>query len=218
MNVSFVVTCHHGKLRKNGMYLFRKYLKSVRGSVRCNYRIFAVDNGSESPMRIENYDVKVLRIEDQSKFGITGAWNIGVREASKFGDIIVNTNDDVEFTDSINTLFEIIIKIQDSDNILFGPVTNKEGVPTPLQRRENVGDLILDITNISHLNGFAMAFTKKFYDKHNIDSNLYSIEDRYKISYQEGELQDRLWKEGVKSYLVEPWYVYHDKQRGWMQL
>ena len=115
-------------------------------------------------------------------------------------------------------------------------ISKKYGKPVSILAKENTRakDLFLDDPHISEvitldrlndntgyhdgINGFFNAFTKECYHKFEKMGNLYSTEKKYMINGQESEMQVRLGKRGLKSFIVESCMVNHFKIRGWLQL
>lgn len=219
MKVGFVVTAHHSRLRPNGVDLINNYIRSLKDNINYEYLIVVVDNGSDDKITLYDYDnVEQIYINDQSKLGITGAWNIGILEAIKTCDIIFNTNDDLTFNDTINDFINFITHHEFNNVGIYGPVCNPEGVSTPHQRRKSKGDRIIETTNDYALNGFFLGFTKEMFNNFQKEGAIFSKEDKWKISAQENEIQERLWKEGCRSFIVERCYINHIKIRGWQKL
>lgn len=231
MKVGFVVTTHYSEsLRKDGREIIKIYLESLKLSCKYDYTVYLMDNGSTEPMDIEKLDSNIVYkyIKDQSVIGITGAWNEGIKLAIKGGcDIIMNTNDDIAFNSSINNMIEQVINHPYNHTSIYGPVTYVGGCPGPNnQERKEIGNRILEVTETSKdswnnghgINGFFNVFTKECFDNFEVDESIYSTEEKYKIAGQESEMQVRLGKKGLKSYIVEHCIVTHEKIRGWKQL
>lgn len=231
MKIGFVVTTHYSEsLRKNGRVLIKNYIESLEKSCSYNYKIFIVDNGSSEILdeKMVTNNVNYTFIADQSINGITGAWNVGIKKAiDDKCDIVVNTNDDITFNETINNLIDVMIKHKYNDTSIYGPVTNEGGCPGPNnQERNKIGERILEVTETSPnswngghgINGFFNAFTKECFFKFETEGNLYSTEKKYMIGGQESEMQVRLGRVGLRSYIVESCMVHHIKIRGWLQL
>ena len=139
----------------------------------------------------------------------------------------MNTNDDIVFNETINNMVEAIKNHEYKDTAIYGPVTNIGGCPGPnKQERDKIGERILEVTetnpngwNKGHgINGFFNAFTKECFYNFEENDVLYSTEKKYMIGGQESEMQVRLGKKGLKSFIVESCMVQHIKIRGWLQL
>lgn len=231
MKVGFVVTTHYSeKLRKDGREYINDYLNSLEKSCEYKYKVYLLDNGSTEVIDINtlNTNVSYNYIEDQTISGVTGAWNYGISLAIDDGcDIVINTNDDIVFNETINELIKTI-KIHNNNEVsIYGPVTYEGGCPGPNnQERVKPGVGVLEVTETSNnswngghgINGFFNAFTAKCYHNFEERGNLYSTEKKYMISGQESEMQVRLGRRGLKSFIVEGCIVRHKKIRGWQQL
>ncbi len=231
MEIAFVVTTHFSeKLRKNGRGLVKNYIDTLKKYCNYNYTIYLIDNGSVEFIDSSLIDNNIIYIyiKDQDKTGITGAWNRGISMAINDGcDIILNTNDDITFNDTINDMIKVISENSENNTYIYGPITNVGGCLGPnKQERDFPGVEILEVTqtdnhswNNGHgINGFFNAFTKECFHRFQYKGNLYSTEEKYKINAQESEMQDRLGRKGLKSYIVERCMVTHEKIRGWQQL
>lgn len=231
MKIGFVVTTHYSEeLRSNGRFLIENYINSLSKNCLYNYIIFLIDNGSSNEMDQSLLDnkIKYTYIKDQSITGITGAWNLGIKKAiDEDCDIIINTNDDITFNETINNFIKIISEHEFNETSIYGPVTNIGGCPGPNnQERTEIGNRILEVTETSPnswnnghgINGFFNAFTKECYHRFEENGNLYSTDKKYMIGGQESEMQVRLGKKGLKSFIIEHCMVHHYKIRGWMQL
>lgn len=229
--IGFVVTTHYSKtLRNNGRTLIKNYIDSLKESCNYDYKIFIIDNGSSEELNkdVITNNISYTYIKDQSISGITGAWNLGILKAIDNGcDIIINTNDDIVFNETINNLIKEIDSHPDKDTSIYGPVTNRGGCPGPNnQERDKIGDRILEVTETSvnswngghGINGFFNAFTRECYNKFEQHGGLYSTEKKYMVGGQESEMQVRLGKKGLKSFIIESCMVKHIKIRGWIQL
>lgn len=226
--IGFVVTTHFSeRLRPNGRKLISDYLNSLNESMEMDYKVYIIDNESINKMEVSGDKYIYKYIEDQSILGITGAWNIGIKMAiDDKCDLIINTNDDIIFDSSINNFINIINGHEFNEVSLYAPVTNIGGCPGPnKQERKSIGDKILETTqnmrnyNNGHgINGFFNAFTKECFNKFQKNGCLYSIDEKYKISGQESEMQTRLGKVGLRSFIIENCMVYHHKIRGWQKL
>jgi len=217
MKIGFVVTCFYdNKLRPRGQEFLDKFLTSIEDHVNFDHTVYVVDNASPYDLSISYDKCKVIKINEHR--GITNAWNIGVLESRNDSNIIVNCNDDLVVTESINTFIETIANHVHNDVSIYGPVCNKEGVSTPHQIRSGPGKSIIETTNEYALNGFFLAFTDKFYDRFSVNGNLFSTDKKYSICANENEIQERVWKQGGRSFILETGYIIHDKQRGWQKL
>ena len=95
MKVGLVITNHYSQMiRPYGRDLLANALKSFVNFAKFDYEIIVVDNQSDNKIEFVNSDnIHYIYIEDQMKKGLTGAWNTGIKEASRLGcDIILNSN------------------------------------------------------------------------------------------------------------------------------
>ena len=116
MKVGFSVPFHTSKkYRPNGTQLGDKFLTSLHNSIVGNYKVYLIDNGSETLYDYKKFPkipIQYTYVEDQTKSGITGAWNMGMRQAYNDGcDIIIATSDDVEFNATINNSNSFFTKL-----------------------------------------------------------------------------------------------------------
>lgn len=222
--VGFIVTVFHDdKYRKYGKEYFKNYINSINENIKYDFKIFAMDNGSSIPFHPKNDEYIVKRFDNNRKTGLSRTWNVGCEMAYNSGcDIMVVSNDDVEFTETINDLIVYCFSNEDKKNCFIGPVSNPEGVSTPHQRRDGPGDNILDYTNVPWngrsgyaLNGFCQSFHRSFYEKFNSNGKLWNLDDTKPIfGGEEEDLFDRCTPLGMRSIVFEPWYVYHEKLTG----
>ena len=230
MKIAIVLTMHQSKeIRPNGFALIDRYLKSLKESVDSSwkYTIFLFDNTSEDKFNLDKYadmDIRYTYVEDQTKTGNTGPWNDGALTAYNEGyDKIYISNDDLIFNKSINYLFGNTLE----DNVIYGPLCQTGGMLGVSPQISNKAQPnVIDITGKGEvdgipsegylLNGFLFGFTNKFYEKYKReDGYIFNADEKYIWSANECEFQLRLWKEGVKSYLVGPSWIYHEKIRAW---
>jgi len=230
MKVAFIVTSNQSKeFRPNGFELVDSYLTSLKESCKYEYEVFFFDNSSEEKFELDKYDMPInyTYVDDQTIRGNTGPWNDGAIAAHKAGfDQIWITNDDVVFNDSINDLIDIINNHDEKDISVWGPTTNgiDSGNPAyniPDSSNEiQLTDEIVDVTNNeqTHINGFFIGFTKKFYDKFKRDdNNIFDPDPQYNWGGNESTIQRRAWSMGGKSKIVRGAWLYHRKIRGWKQ-
>jgi GT2 family glycosyltransferase len=237
VKVGIVITNNYTKnLRPDGRDLLNRLLKSIVDHVSFEYKIFIVDNGSDTKLDfLGNKIIHYTYIEDQFERGLTGAWNEGIKEASRAGcDIILNSNDDLVFNETINDFVAYIQDNKFSDMSVFGPLTN--GVespylltqysekPNPLMTREILNEKKSD----GLINGFFFGFTNNFYKKFMYDNgDLFAEFNKFDKDYilnhafadgkwggQEGEFFR--WKElGAKVFVVGECWIDHLKKKDW---
>jgi len=183
MKIIFSVTYHQSKkLRPNGAEFLSSYLETLSRSADFDMGIVIVDNQSE--INLSSWARQLpsicdyIRIEDQSEKGLTGAWNAGIKRAAQLGDIIINTNEDLVFNESINAFVNEIASDDDKCRTIYGPLSNGVGeLAHPHQFSNSLRDenrLLLEgrCTDDERagkggfseiLNGFFLGFTKEFY-------------------------------------------------------
>lgn len=172
MKVGIILTLHWSELyRPSGGMLFNRLFKSIL-EINIDYPhcFYIIDNQSEFSFEIPNeINHKYFYVKNQFEFGLTGAWNMGIHLAYEDGcDIIINSNDDVLFNNSLNIWVSDIINNKDKDISIFGPRTNKCGkehpnskpAPTDIYTYLDVKYGLYD----NLLNGFCFAFTRNVYE------------------------------------------------------
>lgn len=237
MKVALVITSHSSKKRPYGRDLLRNAYTSFIKSFAYNYEIIIVDNQSDEKIEdeiLKNPRVHYLYIEDQWKKGLTGAWNSGIKKAYDLGcDVILNSNDDLIFNESINDFIRKITENPDSEDSVFGPLTNgvngsfekiqKSEVPNPQKSKEITGE-----GWEGFISGFFFGFTKKFYEKFKYpDGDLFAEFDKFDKAYihryagdcgkwggQEMEIL-RFRESGGKVFVIGECWIYHLKKRDW---
>jgi glycosyltransferase involved in cell wall biosynthesis len=235
----FSVTYHHSKkIRPNGASFLSRYLETLIESTKFDLGIVIVDNQSEINLynQIKNIPevLDYVRIEDQSVNGLTGAWNVGIRRSSELGDIIINTNEDLIFDQTINNFVSEIINDEKRHCSIYGPLTN--GVPElahPHQFSNGpINEKMKTLTSVDLnkerpgkggwsevLNGFFLGFTKDFYDTFNIDGELFPISHKNnrgdgKWGGQEGIMIEWAEKGGMCKVIQTCW-INHAKIRSY---
>ena len=237
MKTAYILATHYSEeIRPYGYEMLHNCLKSLRKSVKDNYKVFLFDNSSTEKFYWEEFekyfDIEYTYVEDQTKEGLTGCWNRGVQMAVEQGfDRIIMISDDLIFNKSLNYLVEEI----KSDDTIYGGTTTPSGVGhngtwqelkgSPQALNEPMNDL-LNVTGICEpdklptegflLNGFLFGFTKGFYNKFKRkDNNIFNPAEKHKWGSQECELQIRTWPMGAKSVVVGRCWIYHIKLRTW---
>jgi len=244
MKVALVITNHSSeKIRPYGRDLLLNAIASFKKYCHFDYEIVVVDNQSDNSFSSSS-DRDVLNllmpgchyiyIEDQWKKGLTGAWNTGIKKAYELScDIILNSNDDLIFNESINDFIRKISENIDSDISVFGPLTNgvngsfekiqKSESPNSQKSKEITGD-----GWEGFVSGFFFGFTKKFYEKFKYpDGDLFAEFDKFDKSYihkyagdcgkwggQEMEIL-RFREAGGKVFVIGECWIYHLKKRDW---
>ncbi len=255
MRCAFVCVVHQSSIRPNGYDMAIQYTKTLKQFCNYPFKIYFMNNGSdpdtissfENELNFcKNVDYSIINIKDQYISGLTGAWNKGIKLAaeSKEFDLILFTNEDLTFNNTINNFIEEILLLdpQIRNNSLFGPLTNgignqyhwnefkqkfgdhklneKYNNKNPqysLGPRENLMKNITETTKMYDLNGFFIACTSDFYNRYRLKTgSLLSDSKEVFWGGQETELAVRIWKQGGKSFLIENSWINHIKLRQWI--
>lgn len=238
MKVALVITNHYSQIRPYGRDLLVNALNSFANNAKFEYETVIVDNQSDTNLAsdLENAQgIHYFYVENQWERGLTGAWNLGIKEASKLGcDIILNANDDLIFNESINDFVDQILKNEFKDNSLFGPLTDGVGPPyIDVQYSESVNpsmskELVFESKLKGLVNGFFFGFTNNFYKKYMYDDgDLFAEFNKFDKSYihkwaradgkwggQEGEFE-RWVPLGARFFVVGECWINHLKKRDW---
>jgi GT2 family glycosyltransferase len=235
--VGLVITNHYSqKLRPYGRDLLDNALKSFINYANFDYEIIIVDNQSDNKLDVGGHDnIHYMYIENQLERGLTGAWNTGIKEASRIGcDIILNSNDDLIFNDTINHFVNHIQKSEFSNISVFGPLTNGVNAPyIPIQHSDKPNSIMTrEILNKNKsdglINGFFFGFTNDFYKRFMYDDgDLFAEFNKFNKSYihkyayadgkwggQEGEFF-RWCELDAKVFVVGECWINHLKKKDW---
>ena len=224
MKTAFVITCHWSDhIRPRGGELCSSVINSIIESCKHDFVIYIVDNASQHQLPIPKNDkIQTIKVEDQSKFGLTGAWNLGLEKAFRGGcNILINSNDDLTFNDTINYFINYIKNDKNSINTIYSPATNK----TPILAQQSNGP-INKIKGLSlkgyHTtpSGFLWGITKDHYKKWKYTDNEYFP---YKHKHDGGDGkwggQEGYWigkyGSGLRAKLVMNTWIPHIKIRDW---
>ena len=239
MKTIFSVTYHQSKqLRPDGADFLSRYLETLDRHANFDIGVVIVDNQSE--INLFEWSKKIpnvcdyIRIEDQSEKGLTGAWNAGIKRAAELGDLIINTNEDLIFNNTINSFVSEIISDDDNSKSIYGPLSNGVGElahPHQLSNSERDENIILLQTVEKHkeragkggwsevLNGFFLGFTTEFYHKFNKDGDLFPLDHKNnrgdgKWGGQEGLMLE--WAErGSSCKIIPRCWIDHAKIRAY---
>jgi GT2 family glycosyltransferase len=218
MKIGISVAMHWSdQLRPNGEVFIKNLVNSINDSVLFDKSIYVIDNASQYETNIIGYpNVKYFKIQDQSIEGITGAWNQGIYNAIKDGcDVIINTNDDLIFNNTVNKFVEYIINDKDNINTVYGPVTNGVLVEQQFSNKHSEG-----VLSTKSIGGFMFGFTKEHYHKFKFNDYCYfNKNNKYNggdgiWGGQEGQFIENLEK-GCLLKITKFCWVDHNKQRGW---
>lgn len=209
------VTNQSDELRPHGLELTMRLVNSL-SHLNYDFECVVVDNASTNPIDIPM--THGIRIEDQTVFGLTGAWELGLRKLIELNcDIYLICNDDLYFNETINQFIYQIINHPDKLISIFGPVSN--GILSGIQLQNKPSYEIIELTNnfSNMLNGFLFAFTKEFYHKFKKSNGEMFNKEEYPWGGNEEEFQKRIWSLGAKSFVITHCWVSHNKIRGWKQ-
>ena len=189
MKIGYTFAYHHSEnFRPNGQRMTSLGVKSFYKNCEYDFETFVIDNQSEPKESFsEIFDsqfpqnLNYTYIEDQFKKGITGAWDLGIRQAIDSGcDIIILTNDDVIYDKSINDLIQYIIDDKRSDNSVYGPVAS--GITNTIQIATGVTNQMIHVKGsvfLQHLGGHCYVFTKELYHRYKQPSGELWIADHH---------------------------------------
>ncbi len=219
--VGIVVTVHWSEeIRPNGDFLLKRFLDSLYQYCTHNFCIYIIDNESQFNLNVPNEKTKYIRIEDQNKKGLTGAWNLGLNTAYNDGcDIIINCNEDLWFNETINYFIDKI-DLDNDEDVIYSSFTN--GVHSPYKNYSNGEpreDLSLDLSK-DYLNGFLFAFNRNHYYKFRYKNDQYfNVNNKYnggdgKWGGQEGQFTENA-EHGARGLIVGKAFTFHDKIRAW---
>jgi len=229
MKVAIVVTLHWSDLyRPNGGLIYDRFVENFRKiNSQHDYIIYFIDNQSEFKFNLpSDLNHKYFYVENQFLNGITGAWNVGMELAYLDGcDVIINSNDDVSFDNSLNLFVDDIVNNEFNDSAIFGPRTDKsaKGHPNALPA-ETTPYTYLDVDYGVHKNllyGFCFGFTRNSYRLGKHTSNEFfpyeieSIHERDIWASQEWYFSFLVTK-GFKSILCNRAYFKHLRTSRWM--
>ena len=209
----------------NGIFV-RQCIECYLREIPSNAYIVLYINESSDPITLnlknEFPSIEVIYVEDQTKGGgLTGTWNKGIDLCFDNNcDIIIVSNDDILFDNSIAHICLEAAKLKPEDMIYFGPYSNKPGNDTnkiQLGFPENINPILCTNNNKLHnINGFLMVFTKTVLLKNKFDENDY-FDPSYPFGGNETEWFDRFKKIGGKGMIVPKTYIYHYKLKRWRE-
>ena len=110
MKIGYAVTYHYSKNRpKNLDKIALDSISSFYDSCKYNFGTYIIDNQSEPKNSFTDLidatteNMHYTYIEDQYEKGITGAWNLSIKQAIKDDcDLIVLAGEDIIFDDTLN--------------------------------------------------------------------------------------------------------------------
>lgn len=216
MKIGIVTVTHQSDvLRPNGLELVTRLVDSL-SCLNYKYECVVVDNASVIPIQIPA--VNIIRVEDQTIYGLTGAWELGLKKLIDLNcDICIISNDDLYYNDTINEFINQINIHSDKLISVYGPLSN--GILAGIQLAQKPNNIITELTGNQHnmVNGFMFAFTKEFYLNFKKTNGELFDKENYPWGGNEEEFQNRIWAAGGKSFVIGHSWFAHEKIRGWKQ-
>ena len=131
VRVGFVCVYHYSnKIRPQGFDCLIKFIESLNKNCSYDFTIYIIDNQSEKVPNIVNTIDNIIytRIDDQYISGLTGAWNLGIKQSyENKDDLIFALNDDLSFNHTINNFIKDILEHSENTDSIYGPTTNGIG-------------------------------------------------------------------------------------------
>lgn len=228
MKVGICVTTHRSQnIRPQGKELLDIFFNEFKNSnFNYDYTIYISDNASLIPYKYPNdLNLNIIKIQDQSIKGLTGAWNLGLNEAYKEGcDVLWNFNDDIVPNNTMNQFIKLIEQHPERHDILFGPLSDNGGSVSPntsLGPKEGYQDLNIKPNSWDNLpNGFSFGFTRKFYEKYRSNKNEF-FPINHKLNGGDGKWGGQegyfsiISEFGAKACLINECWLQHFKLRSY---
>ena len=161
--------------------------------------------------------ITVIYIKNQNNNGgLTGTWNDGINKCFENDcDIIIISNDDILFDNSISHICLEASKLKPTDMIYLGPRSNKAGHPEfCLYPTDHNPILCTYKKRLHNLNGFFMVMTKSVLLKNKFNKKYY-FNPTYPFGGNEEEWFKRFKKIGGKGLIVPRTYIFHYKLQRW---
>tara|TARA_Y100001937_G_C7098606_1_gene321390 strand:+ start:516 stop:1373 length:858 start_codon:yes stop_codon:yes gene_type:complete len=142
---TIAITIHSSRHRPKGHFYLNNLLKSIAEN-KCHIRnVIIVDNQSEPPVKeidissvLESIDFKLIRVNDQSKVGLSGAWNLAIEESFKSGaDYVINCNDDLVINETIENYIRWHNNTSNKYCYISCPITDDFGTGDRLRKLSN---------------------------------------------------------------------------------
>lgn len=228
MKSVFVVLSHYSPaFRPFGLKTMKDFTVTLKAATGQDHDLIIIDNESEgsgiADLAMSLPHTVYLRIDDQVKTGITGAWNLGIKKAIELGyEIIIVANDDIKFNSSIEDFIQAIEQDEDNAVTSYGPLTDDPCYPKQHATwKKKSGFVELYGTDWQDtLYGFFFAFTSKFYHRFKQpNGDLFLISHKYafddgKWGGQEGMF--RTWQEqGAKQKVFTGCWLEHIGCQSW---
>jgi hypothetical protein len=231
IKVGYTFAFHHSdNIRPSGKKVTQPSIESFYKNCNYPFHTYVIDNQSIPPTSFsEIFDIFTKNIhytyiDNQHEKGLTGAWDLGVRQAIEDGcDIIILSGDDIIFDDSINNLISHIENDPENPNSIYGPVAS--GITNNIQSSSKPTNKITQILGskwLQHLGGHLYAFSKEFYHNYKqSNGELFIIDQPHnggdgKWGGNEGNVM--CWAEkGAKCIIVGTCHVHHqiETRRSW---
>lgn len=226
LKIGYTFAFHYSNnIRPKGKEITSPSIKSFYDNINYNFNTYVIDNQSNPKSSFsEVFDLSTENltytyIENQHKKGLTGAWDLGIRQAIKDGcDIIILSGDDIIFNTTINDLIDHIKTDPENNNSIYGPLAS--GITNKIQLSNKPTNQITSIAGFKldqYLGGHLYAFTKEFYHKYKKSSGeLFVINHHHnggdgKWGGQEGNVM--CWAEqGAKCIVVGTCHVHHQDE------
>jgi GT2 family glycosyltransferase len=220
-NIGIIITTHG----YNGIYVIQCiecYLRLLPNA----FIILYVNESEDQKILSIKKDypkIKYIYIDDQHKSGgLTNTWNKGIDLCIKNKcEIIILSNDDIFFDDSIYNIITEAYNCKKEDNKYFGPVTNNPGNQKGNQKAQyslhplnknpyecKYKDSYLNI------NGFFMVFPIHVLIN-NMYDNTYYFNPKYPFGKNECEWFTRFRKKEGIPIIVPKTFIYHYKLAAW---
>ena len=224
--VGVVITTHGF----NGIYA-RQCIECYRRFVPDAFVVLYVNESSDpKTLSIEkDYpDVEYVYISDQKEGGgLTGTWNKGVDLCrTKECSVVVLSNDDILFDDSIVHILNAAKRCKVSEKIYYGPLTNNPG-PSAGNRANQHALFAQDgapqtckyAGSLYNLNGFFMVFPVHVLIDNQIavDGESYYFDPQYPFGGNETEWFTRFTKSHGIPIVVPRTFIYHYKLQVWRE-
>jgi len=224
MKIGYAVTYHYSENRPENLdKIALDSISSFYDSCKYNFNAYIIDNQSEPKnsftdlIDITTENMCYTYIEDQYEKGITGAWNLSIKQSIEDDcDLIVLAGEDIIFDDTLNNLLEYAISDEFNNNSMYVPVASNIAHPSH-QLSDGPTGQIYQVPGVrwgEHISPIVLVFSKEFYHAYSDDNgDLFQVENKYnggdgKWGGQEGNIMH--WAEqGMKCIVVGTSWVQH---------
>lgn len=166
-------------------------------------------------------NVEPFVIDNQKENGgLTGTWNMGIRQCAKKNcSVVILSNDDLFIDETIKYIVNLALKSYKKKKLFYyGPVSNNPGVlPSnccQLYSSYNKNEKICFTTIKGGLNGFFLVFPMNSLDDNKYD-NINYFNPNIPFGGNETEWYKRFSSLGGKGIIVPSTFVYHYKLNLW---